>query len=409
MLFENIKLALTSIKSNKMRTFLTMLGIIIGISSVITVIGLGNGIKNAFNQDAASFGMGKIFVMMNFNGGQMVFTNDEYLTDGDIDAIYRRHSENLIYIQPYYSINGKSYSIVNKSKSYKTSITGVVSGYENGSDIDLKYGRFVNQNDVNTSRNVVVIDDEFAKKVFGMENAVGKNIDIEVGNHSHTFTIIGVYKQSSGILSMAGQTADIYIPSSYYRNYIDSSTSYTAIDICVTLGSDVKKMSKSFKDIIEQRHSRIGQDKYYVNSLESQMGILNNIFNIMTMGLSVIAAISLLVGGIGVMNIMLVSVTERTREIGIRKALGAKYSEIMQQFLMESAIISLFGGVIGVGLGMLFSTLAGAALPLLRNPYPHLNDIIMAFVFSSMVGLVFGLLPARKAAKLNPIDALRYE
>lgn len=409
MFFENIRLAFTSIKANKMRTFLTMLGIIIGISSVIAIIGLGNGIKNSFNQDISSLGMGKIYIMMKFDSGEMKFSDSDMLTDADIDAIQKRYKDELIYIQPYYMKMGSANSVINKNKSYKTSITGVVAGYDKGSNVSPVYGRFINQNDVNTSRNVIVIDNKFASEVFGVENAVGKSVDIQLGDHLHTFTVVGVYKQANALLDVAGQNAEVYIPSSYYKNYIDSDTKYSAIDACVVPGSDVNKISQNIKKIIEERHSRVGQDKYRVNSLESQLSVLNDIFGIMTLGLSVIAAISLLVGGIGVMNIMLVSVTERTREIGIRKALGAKYSEIMQQFLMESAIISLFGGVIGVMLGILFSTIAASVIPLLRNPYPSMNDLIMAFLFSSAVGLIFGLLPARKAAKLNPIDALRYE
>ena len=199
MLFENIKLAFTSIKANKMRTFLTMLGIIIGISSVITIIGLGNGIKNSFNQDISSLGMGKIYIMVKFDSGELKVSDSDMLTDSDIDAIYKRYREELLYIQPYYVKMGTANSVINKNKSYKTSITGVVSGYDKGSNVSPVYGRFINQNDVNNSRNVIVIDNKFATEVFGAENAVGKSVDIQLGDTLHTFVVVGVYKQSSAV------------------------------------------------------------------------------------------------------------------------------------------------------------------------------------------------------------------
>lgn len=409
MLLENIKQALISIRANKMRTFLTMLGIIIGISSVITIVGLGNGLKNSLNKELSSIGSGRIVFMMNFREDN--YSSQDFFNLEDIEAIKRNFSKDLIYIQPAINANGKITSTLNNNKSYNAKIYSTVPTYQEGANIDVVKGRFINDSDERSARNTVVIEEQLAKDIFGTTDVLEKNIEVISQNKSVTYVIVGIYKKPSSAtgLQFGSSYSEIYVPSKFFSSNYNASDDFTVIDAALKVGINAKEKTNEIKGLIERRHSNVGLDRYMTQTMEEQIGIINTVLSTLTLGLGVIAAISLLVGGIGVMNIMLVSVTERTREIGIRKALGAKYSEIMLQFLMESVIISFIGGIIGILIGIGFSMLIGNFVNALKNPYPDTSAIIFASVFSSLVGIAFGILPARKAAKLNPIDALRYE
>lgn len=403
LLLENFKMALSSIKSNKMRSFLTMLGIIIGIMSVITIATIGDSVKSTFNRFVSGFGKNRIMIYVNWtllDSGQL--GENAYFTQDDIDTLKEKFKDKITYIAPesYYRDTVK-----NGKNQLSVSIVGVdCVPIKEVTSSKLIYGRELNQSDLAGRKKVVLIEKSDAGTLFGKENAVGEKINVTLHDTPMTFSVVGVYEKETTIFDkLNNDRPNIYIP---YTS-ADSPRSYIyGIDLKLNDGCDAKKDGEKILSYIA-RLKKTDKESYQLNTIEEAGGMITGMLSTLSLGLGAIAAISLLVGGIGIMNIMLVSVTERTKEIGIRKSIGARKKDILTQFLIESVILSGMGGLIGTCLGIGISLLASSLMHI--DATVSIKSIIIAVGFSSVVGVFFGLYPANKAAKLNPIDALRYE
>ncbi|WP_312642609.1 ABC transporter permease [Hydrogenoanaerobacterium sp.] len=404
-IIDNLKMAIFSIRSNKMRSFLTMLGIIIGISSVIMILGVGGGAKAYMMGSMEQLGNSTVTISVNSKNA----TDSDYLSLDDIEAI-KQKVDHVKYISPQWNVFG---SVSFKTKENDAMIYGGSNDFIYLAQTDMVSGRFFSEEDYLSARNVVVIDEMAAMKFFGNTNIAGMTIDVNLFGERAKLKIVGVAKSQTGGFYMDGMPFFLYMPVTTMMNIGSMEESLSSVYVMADDPAFTESMGNSARNVLEARHSNRGRDVYQVQSLMGQVDMINNMLNIITGFISAVAAISLLVGGIGVMNIMLVAVTERTREIGIRKSLGAKTGSIMFQFLTESAILSLIGGAIGLILGILgahgissiVSGLAGGKIV----PAITMGHITLALGFSCSVGLFFGIYPAKKAAKLNPIDALRHE
>ncbi len=406
MLFiENVKLALTAIRSNKMRSFLTMLGIIIGISSVIAITSIGDSAKGAVNEEFEGIGAGYLYIYPNYEMIEDYISSDAFFTTEELEAFHNRFSDEVLYVAPYRSLSGTAK--LGRTDA-KFNLYGVGANYDDFYKlITMKYGRMLNTRDIEGVKNNIVIDEKAAKKLFGREDVVGEKINVETYLGSIDYSIIGVYSQKETIsssLSFGETTYSCYIP--YTAASYDPDEPATYIETYIRPDLDPTITSEKYCRWLEKLKNQ-EEGFYTVETAQSALNQVNSILGTLSLAIGAIAAISLLVGGIGIMNIMLVSVTERTREIGIRKSLGARTKDILTQFLIEAMILSVIGGVIGTALGVGIAAIGMtiAKVGLVINPL----TIIVAVLFSAGVGLLFGVFPARKAARLDPIEALRYE
>lgn len=404
-LWEYIKMALSNIKTNKGRSFLTMLGIIIGISSVIMVISIGNGAKNVITEEMAGIGAGQI-ALYTFD-----FTGSYYITNDDIEAL-----REISGIKAVATSNYTSGSLTTKKGEFTVNAAGVMPDEILFKSNGFSSGRFFNQQEYLAGQPVAIIGESDAIRIFGSTDIIGMSIDITLSGRLVSFTIIGVEKPStSALMSFTYENSPINItfPLTVFEQIYGSETdNFQQVYLLAEEDADTYALTTQAADLMERRHQCQGEDIYQIENFSDYMSIVNTVINIVTIFISLVAAISLVVGGIGVMNIMLVSVTERTREIGIRKALGAKTRSILVQFLSESAIITLLGGVIGIALGIggayLVSMIVGLINPSIGfSPAISTGAIITATLFSSGIGLFFGIYPAKKAANMSPIEALR--
>lgn len=396
---ESLKMAIESIKANKMRSFLTMLGIIIGISSVITIISLGQGGQNQITGEFEKIGASTVNVTIDASKAE----NNDYFNLNDVKQIENR-IPSVKYASPVVQKRG-SVSTNNKTKT--AVIEGINSEYADISDVEMVDGRFINERDMEDGRSVAIIDENGAKAIFGTSDAVGKSMQLTAATSSKKVMIIGVSKSSGMFGGGFNIPAIIYTPVSFMQSLYSSDFQIDTITITADSQNDAESAGNSAVSILEARHNNRGKNVYKADNVFKQLDQINKILGIFTTFIGAVAAISLIVGGIGVMNIMLVSVTERTREIGIRKAIGADTEHILLQFLTESVIISLIGGVIGMLIGIGGAEIIGYYAGIT----PSLSPVIIlgVILFSSSIGIFFGIYPARKAAKLDPIEALRYE
>jgi len=398
---ENIKIAFQSIASNKMRSLLTMLGIIIGISSVIAIVSIGDSMKGAMNDIYKDVGKNRAYLYL-YRMDDIRSTDLFY--DDDLELLEERFGDKLSYLCPSESV--QSDVNVNK-KNIKLNMECIDAGYDKVQEIKMLYGRMINQNDVDRKSKSVVLEQKAAIKLFGKENVVGNTIRVKINNNLEDLLIIGVYKKEvPAILSLLqgpSTTEDSYIP---YTMPYPSSYGSSVLDIFINEKYSVSSVGDEFLSYIAKLKNR-ETENYHLFTAQEDQAQADGVLGGMSVAVAAIAAISLLVGGIGIMNIMLVSVTERTREIGIKKALGARTNDVLFQFIIESAALSALGGIIGTALGIGLVMIGGAfiSMPIVVNP----TSVIIAVVFSMIIGIFFGFYPAKKAAKADPIESLRYE
>jgi len=395
-LLECIRVALEGIKANKMRSALTMLGIIIGVSAVITVVSIGQVGQSAILTTLEQIGT-NLFQVYPRSSEQAPLTLADMMTVQDIEVI-KNLATDIQYISP---INNRSLAAKYERKSKRVYAYGVWPEYKNIRNVELEKGRFLSEADEEGSRRVIVIDSKLAEDLFGNGEALKQQIDI----FGTSMTVIGITKRNDSILFGGPDTpSTVYMPFSTFSS-LDNYPYVPYAEASAVSKEKTESAMNQAKRILEKRHHT--EDKYATYSLQQDLEQIDTVMNILQLVIGSIAAISLLVGGIGVMNIMLVSVTERTREIGIRKALGAKYSDIVTQFLIEAVVICSIGGAIGTLMGLT----GGLAAAVIAQVPPHISPltIVIAFGFSTFIGIFFGLYPAIKAAKMSPVDALRYE
>ncbi len=393
---ECIQVAFEGIRANKMRSALTMLGIIIGVAAVITVVAIGQVGQAAIMSSLEKMGTNLFGVYLR-SDEQFALTEADMMTVQDLEVI-RNVATDIQYISPASSM---SFSAQYERKSKQVYAYGVWPDYKHIRNIQLEKGRFLSEEDEKGGRRVAVIDSKLAEDLFGRGEALKKQITI----FGTSFTVIGITQRDESLL-MGGpnQRSSLYIPYSALQTMIKLDYLSYVEGSAVSKDKTDSAMNQA-KKILNSRHHT--EDRYQAYSLQQDVEQIDTVMTILQLVIGSVAAISLLVGGIGVMNIMLVSVTERTREIGIRKALGARYKDIMIQFLIEAVVICSIGGAIGAMLGIGGGVLAAglAKIPPAISPL----TIVIAFGFSTTIGLFFGLYPARKAAKMSPVEALRYE
>jgi putative ABC transport system permease protein len=390
-IWELVTVAMESVRSNKLRSFLTTLGIVIGIAAVISVVAIGQGGRAMLMKELESFGTNLFVIYVDYREGQSTHPND--LQFSDIKVIKDAVPE-VKYMAPATYGNMR----LRGEKNQKTlSVIGTNEDYANIRNLKLSRGRFLSSEDQSGMRKVIVIEEDTARDLFGSNDALGKQVNIN-GNSA---IVVGILQNDTSQISFdSRQTA--YIPLSF-MDYINNWKFIHQFYGSATSKEAVQAAMDKSTLIMERRHNV--PNHYVGQSMENEMQTVNNVTGIMSLIISCIAGISLLVGGIGVMNIMLVSVTERTREIGIRMALGARRKDILTQFLIESIVLCLLGGIIGTILGY-----GGAYIVAKIAHWPPLvswGTVLIAFTFSACVGLFFGLYPANQAAKMNPIEALR--
>jgi len=400
-LIEYIKIAVMNLKSNKGRSILTMLGIIIGISSVIMIISIGNGVTAQVNGELNDMAGGQLYIYSNAaEDGEMV-----EFTDEDFDAIEEK-IPNVKGVTPQYSLYGSAHG---RKGSFDALVSAGTESMEFIKSDKITHGRYFSESDYYSANKVCVICENDAILLFGTTDVVGMDIEVSMYGVSQDMTIVGIRENSdSSVFVSYGDTIQLEIPLStlgaQYGFYVESFDGFYIIGESAEYASDIAKKAVS---LLEGRHNVRGKGLIQLENFNDYMDQINDVMGYITVFVVLVAAISLLVGGIGVMNIMLVSVTERTREIGIRKALGARTSSIMTQFLSESAIISMTGGIIGILFGVGGASLFGALIGI--APKVGIGTVLGATFFSSAVGIFFGIYPAKKAAKLSPIEALRHE
>ncbi len=403
-IIEYVKMAIQNIIANKGRSFLTMLGIIIGIASVIAIVSI---LYYGVITEIDAVGGGQIFIYCSDDA----IIEDAYMTAEDMEAI--RKIDGVEGVSSSLSIMGET---VTGKGDFSATVTLETQDAPIVNNLALKRGTYFTEADVVEGRNVCVISDTDAKRLFGSDDVIGMDIDVQCYDLSKSFRIVGVttQKENGTFVSYIyeGMPVTLSVPYTAAADFVgDTAGEFTNMVVQADKKMNSQEISNEVIKTLEKRHQSAGEDYYQLQSFQDVMKMMNDMLGMVTAFISFVAGISLLVGGIGVMNIMLVSVTERTREIGIRKALGAKTSSIMMQFLAESAILTVIGGIIGIILGIaggygicsIISSVQGMTI----TPGVNAVTIIAATLFSCAVGIFFGIYPAKKAAALSPIEALR--
>ncbi len=398
MILENIRTALEALFGNRLRSLLTLLGVVIGVFAVTTTISMGAIATAGITDELQAFGAQSLFVVVNQDNPQSrPFTSD------DIEALSRLPID----ILESKSVNG---TVRLENKDVRLSLNGTT---PNAPEVDrgltLERGRFFGEDEFRRAAPVIVLSADAAEEIFpGVANPIGQEIGVTVGGSRTFYTVIGVKERIGGALGAFANdvSGDIPLETLYLNFPFVTRGEYNFFPITVALDRNLQDIRAQVQAILDRRR---GSDTYSIQSIEGALGLFNTITVILQAVLGGIGAISLLVGGIGILNIMLVSVTERTREIGLRKALGAKKSTILQQFLIESVVLTFIGGLLGVLLSVLSLYLIVAVVPFLDRVIISPWVILMAFGVSVATGVVFGVWPASRAANLSPIEALRYE
>ena len=421
-LMENLRIALEGLRANKMRALLTMLGIIIGIAAVIGILTVGDGLSNTITSQMSSFGASTISISLQQKTSQLDMSDlssmmiqpedSDLITDDMIEEMLARYGADIEAVGLTESVGSGQ---VKDGRLYaNVSVSGVNDGAFTINDVDLQAGRFLHQQDCDGERDVCVVSDKLVQNLFAgdAQAALGSEISVQLRSDRVRLRIVGIYtyKASAFTISTASDkdlSTALYIPVTTAKRLTGTADGYSYFTVMAAAGADSTSVGTQISNFLNRYYRN--NDDYRVTSMsmESVIESVDSMMRKLSIAISVIAAISLLVGGIGVMNIMLVSVTERTREIGTRKALGATNGDIREQFVVESIIICLVGGIIGILLGTLLGYVGSSLLD--APSLPSVGSIALAVGFSLAVGVFFGYYPANKAAKLDPIEALRYE
>ncbi len=424
MLLDHIQLALESLRVNKLRSFLTMLGIIIGIGSVIAISTVGTSLTGYVSDSMSTLGGYSIQVSLTQKSSDSDskstsnsvkvrnFQNDspataDLLTDAMISAYQETFSDAIRYIETTCNAGTGAY------EDTDISVLGVNDDYCQAESVDLLYGRFI-KNSTDKKRKLAVVADSFVQDTLNLDpkDAVGTSFTVTVNSTPVKFYITGVYKYESETVSTdqdqdSSETTSVYIPLALAQQMIGSGTGYQSITVIADNSVDTETFMNTTGDFFASFYTQNDTWTVTASSMQEMLTTVTSTIKTISYAVAAIAAISLLVGGIGVMNIMLVSITERTNEIGTRKALGAPNASIRLQFVTEAVVICLVGGAIGVALGISAAAVIGKILG--YGVTVHAGAAVLAVGFSVCIGLLFGFAPANKAAKLDPIDALRYE
>lgn len=387
MLYQSMKMAIKSILSSKVRAFLTMLGIIIGVSSVIALVSVGQGTTSQITESLSSLGTNQLTVSIMGRGATTSLTYEEALALGEIEGV-----EN---VSPVISGN---VTAKHGTENVSVSVEGITPAYEDVQNFHVQSGRFLLDIDTEYRQKVALIGSDTAEDLFGTDSPVGERIQL----NGTSFKIVGLL-ESKGSTSGGSSDEKILIPISTAERFLQSK-GVRSITITTTSNGNVEEVKTKLESTLDAKFSS-AENAYSVFDSQEMLETVNETSATLSLALGGIAGISLFVGGIGIMNIMIVSVNERTREIGIRKAIGAKKINILMQFMIESVVLSGLGGLIGVGLGLGTSWAVGNYTSM--NVATSWNMVLISFSFSLIIGIVFGMIPANKAARMRPIYALR--
>ncbi len=401
MFFEALKLALRAISRNMLRSFLTILGVVIGVAAVIAMVTVGNGTTAQVTAQISKLGTNLLFVRPGQFGPGRASTEAKKFTERDLEAI-RTQISGLRAVAP---ISQSSVTVVAGGQNHATTVVGTNSDYLVAQDWDMALGRGFLGSEESGGQTVCILGETLRRELFGSTDPLGQAV--RVGKVS--CTVIGVLARKGQSGMGSDQDDTVLMPIKIFQRRIGGSTGISNITLSARDGVSTAKVQANVEHLLRERRKIVAgrQDDFSVNDMTQMAATLTGTTTLLTGLLGAVAAVSLLVGGIGIMNIMLVSVTERTREIGIRLAIGAVESQVLLQFLVEAVTLSILGGVIGIlfGLALAYGVTAFLGVPFVASP----SIIALAFCFSALIGMVFGFFPARNAARMNPIDALRHE